>query len=368
MPIKIKISLILAVAAGLVCLVNFFALDPVVFSVSSDEAAVGQGRSRFMVYSMGLVFATVLAVLPVMYLLLTKIRRIDEMRQRMDTAFKNSEDRFKGLREASFGGVALHDQGVILDSNTALSDISGYSNEELKGMDGLNLIAPEWQTTVMENIQSDYAHAYDVMGCKKDGAVFPLEIRGKTIPYQGKKVRVTEFRDITDRKNMERRLTQALDELNTIIDSCQVGIMVLKGGRVLYRGNQRLADILGYAAPEQMAGLSMAQLHVNRERFEEFGEKYFNRLIHGEQIQIEYQLKALNGQPVWCTLSGKAIDSCRPPDLSKGVVWMVDDISQKRRTQEKLELLAKTDSLTGLYNRRHFMTLAQGGRSKFCVS
>ena len=151
----------------------------------------------------------------------------------------------------------------------------------------------------------------------------------------------------------------ALDELKTIIESSQVGIMVLKGDRILYKGNQRLADILGYDSPESMMGLSMSQIHISQESFIRFGEKYFNCLVHGEQIQVEYQLQRRDKTPVWCTLSGKAIDPCIPPDLSKGVLWMLDDITEKKEYQEKLKEMATRDFLTGLFNRRYFMTLGE---------
>jgi diguanylate cyclase (GGDEF)-like protein/PAS domain S-box-containing protein len=282
-----------------------------------------------------------------------------EKRKFAEKELKESESRFRGLHQASFGGIAIHDQGRIIDWNQALSAMAGYASCELIGMDGFKLIAPPWRKTVRSNIKEGYEQPYDVEGMRKDGSFYPLEIQGKTIPYKGKMVRVTEFRDISSRKKMEVELTHALDELKIIIESSQVGIMVLKGDRILYKGNQRLADILGYDSPASMVGLSMSEIHTSQEDFVRFGKKYVNRLVHGEQIQVEYQLKRRDKTPVWCTLSGKAIDPSIPPDLSKGVLWMLDDITGKKKYQEKLKEMATRDFLTGLFNRRHFMTLGE---------
>lgn len=117
-----------------------------------------------------------------------------------------SEERFKALHNASFGGIAIHDKGVILDCNQGLSDITGYTLDELTGMDGLLLIAEQSRKLVMDNIKSGYEEPYEAMGVRKNGEEYPLRLEGRMIPYQGKTIRVVEFRDITEPKRAEARL------------------------------------------------------------------------------------------------------------------------------------------------------------------
>ena len=107
---------------------------------------------------------------------------------------------------------------MILDCNQGLCDISGYSREELVGSDGLRLIAPEWRDLVMEKILSGYEKPYDVEGERKDGTRFALEVQAKNIPYQGKMIRVTEFRDITQRKLTEIKIKDQNSKLLAITE------------------------------------------------------------------------------------------------------------------------------------------------------
>jgi len=137
-------------------------------------------------------------------------------------------------------------------------------------------------------------------------------------------------------RESEENFANAKEEFKAIFENSQVGMMLLKQYRLLYKGNQRLADILGYGSPEDMTGLSMLDLHLSMEHFEEYGRKYYDSLTQGEQIQVEYQLKRKDGSPVWCTLSGKAIDAEKPPDLNKGVLWVIDDISGRKESEEQL--------------------------------
>ncbi len=138
---------------------------------------------------------------------------------KIENELRESEYRFKTLQQASFGGIALHDKGVIIDCNQGLSTMTGYSREELIGMNGLDLISKEYHDLVISNIISGYELPYDAEGQRKDGARYFIEVQGKNVPYKGKNIRVTEFRDITDRKNGEAKIIEQNASLLTVSDS-----------------------------------------------------------------------------------------------------------------------------------------------------
>ncbi len=148
----------------------------------------------------------------------------------------------------------------------------------------------------------------------------------------------------------EQKTAERTAEFETIFSNSMTGFMLLRGGRRLARCNQRMADLLEYESPEVMQGMSMKQLHLTRERFEEFGEKYYEALADGAPVTVEYQLRKKDGGSVWCILSGKAIDNSSSPDLTKGVVWVVDDISQRKLMEEQIlkhQKLQSIEILTG---------------------
>jgi PAS domain S-box-containing protein len=136
--------------------------------------------------------------------------------QRIEEELRESEERFRTLQQASFGGIGMHDQGIIIDCNQGLCDITGYTRKELIGFDGLNLIAPEWRAVVREKILSGYEKSYDVEGIHKNGKKYFLEVQAKNVPYRGKVVRVTEFRDITERKIAEDRIKEQNARLTSV--------------------------------------------------------------------------------------------------------------------------------------------------------
>ncbi|WP_347840076.1 PAS domain S-box protein [uncultured Draconibacterium sp.] len=126
---------------------------------------------------------------------------------------EENEARFKLLHDASFGGIAIHKKGIILDCNDGLSRISGYSYEQLVGANGIELlVAEESREIVTNNILSEYEKPYQVTGLKKNGEKYPARLEARMIPYHGEQVRVVEFRDMTDIKKTEKALQQAKEK------------------------------------------------------------------------------------------------------------------------------------------------------------
>ena len=123
-----------------------------------------------------------------------------------------NETRFKALSDASFGGIIIHDKGIILECNLGLSKITGYTFDELIGMDGLLLIAKDWRNIAKANISVGFEKQYEVKGLRKNGEEYSLRLEARNIPYKGKQVRVVEFRDITEQKRIEIELIKAKEK------------------------------------------------------------------------------------------------------------------------------------------------------------
>jgi diguanylate cyclase (GGDEF)-like protein/PAS domain S-box-containing protein len=180
-----------------------------------------------------------------------------------------------------------------------------------------------------------------------------------------KRLKEKELQILKQTQDANKKLRTSQYELAQIFNNALVGLMYIDQNRVLMKGNQHLADIFGYDNPEEMIGLNLKNIHLSEKNFIEFGQTYFQSLIYKESLNIEYQFRKKDGSSVWCEVSGKALDHNIPADLSQGILWTLNNISQRKileenlneRTKEienkntQLKELAAKDHLTGLYNR-----------------
>ncbi|WP_342304193.1 ATP-binding protein [Methanolobus sp. ZRKC5] len=141
------------------------------------------------------------------------------LRQQMVKMLKEKDDRFKAFNIAFSNGIVIHDKGIIVDCNQALSKISGYTIEELIGMDVMLLIAEEYRNIVIQNIRSGYEKSYKVNGLHKNGTEHPLIVGAKQMTYMGNKVRVAEFRDISTQDSLEKALREARADFKQIFNA-----------------------------------------------------------------------------------------------------------------------------------------------------
>ena len=140
-------------------------------------------------------------------------------------------------------------------------------------------------------------------------------------------------------KNLEKKvdartedLNNAYHELQAIFDNSLVGIAVLSFDHKVIRANSRFATIFGYSS-EEMPLVSPEKFHVSNRNFDEFVDKFFNRLGEREITQLEYQFRRKNGGVFWSQVSAKAID---PHDLNRGVILVIEDISDRKKASELL--------------------------------
>ncbi len=125
---------------------------------------------------------------------------------------------------------------------------------------------------------------------------------------------------------------ETMRELETIFSTSLIGILLVRDGRIS-NVNARMGEILGYSQEELLHG-DIRLFFLSRKAFRHFVKTYARQLARHDLEQIEYVLKKKDGTPVPCTLSGKAIS---PDDLSLGVVWVVQDISQRKIVERELE-------------------------------
>jgi PAS domain S-box-containing protein len=166
------------------------------------------------------------------------------------TLLKASEERFKCLAEAAFEGVVIHKDGIFIKSNRQFAAMFGFEEDEVSGLNGLDLFAPESYEFAREKITSDDPGPYNAVGLKKDGTHFPIEIRAREIVFEGGKARVASCRDLTLEKQQELRLKESRTRFKRLAEASFEGIIIHDLDHQIIDLNQQLLDMFGYTLEE----------------------------------------------------------------------------------------------------------------------
>ncbi len=183
-----------------------------------------------------------------------ELEQAESESKRAFEALKESEERLKALSEASFEAIFLSEKGICLDQNQAAERIFGYTRAEAVGRHGTEWIVPEYREQVKNNMLSGYGEPYEGIALRKDGTTFPCEIQGRGIDYQGRSIRITALRDITERRRAEKELLKSEDRYRTLVGAIPDPVVVYDSeGRATYV-NDAFVKVYGWSREALLGG------------------------------------------------------------------------------------------------------------------
>src|ERR687898_75091 len=237
--------------------------------------------------------------------------------KRTEEELRQSEERFKVLSQEVVEGIVLSENGRIIDANRSVTEMFGYRLEELIGKDAIELTPPGYREMVRQRISDEDTRHYESRGLKKDGTIFPIEIRPRHLPYSGRRIRVTSVIDLTERKHQEEALRQSEALYRTVVEQAEENIFLVdaKSRRVL-DANDALLRSLGYthdelkemtlydivAHDQESVDLNIGRIMVEGHR--SLGERQYRRK-DGSLADVEVNVSAVpyNGEKVMCVVA-----------------------------------------------------------------
>lgn len=131
--------------------------------------------------------------------------------ERVARDLRESEQKFRGLVEQSFVGIAIIDNERFSYVNGKFAEIFGYTADELRGMHPLDITAEEDRARVIEQLRQRLSGEaatvdYAIRGRRKDGTPLDIELHGAVMELGGKRALITVIMDITERVRAEREL------------------------------------------------------------------------------------------------------------------------------------------------------------------
>jgi len=299
------------------------------------------------------------------------VRDITEIRKK-ERALKESEDKYRRIFENIqdvYYEVAM--DGTFIEISPTVENLLGYSRENLLGTSIASLYAdPEKRRVFLQDIlETGRVHDYEIVFKHRQGSLIHIAINTRLIPgREGTLHRIVgSMRDMTDRKRAEDSLRSSEERYRTLIENIPIAVNRTTpppNGRILM-ANPAFLRMFGISPEEEITKIDPAKYYFNVADREQFSKTLFSQ---GSLTGYEIRFQKADGTPVWGAMTAQVVYEGNGNNAAC-FNCVIEDITERKKSEETIRRLAYYDSLTGLPNRTLFrdrftMALARADRDK----
>ncbi len=206
---------------------------------------------------------------------------------RLSLKLQSSESKLRAVMENIVDGLITIDEGGIVQSyNKACKKIFGYEGEEVIGKN-VKMLMPAEHSTHHDQYIHDYLETgkakiigigRELEGLRKDGSTFPMNLSVAEVKTsEGKRLFSGIIRDISERKNADKKLQAAHQYLQNMINHIPDPIFMKDKQHRWIGGNKSFWDFM-HGTPEKFIGKSDYEFFPKAEAdvFWERDNKVFN--------------------------------------------------------------------------------------------
>jgi two-component system, cell cycle sensor histidine kinase and response regulator CckA len=263
-------------------------------------------------------------------------RNITE-RKMTEQKLEESIERFRRLSEAGFEGIVIIEQGIIVDANKRMTDMLGCEFAHLIGRNVTEFVAPDSIESVLLHVQSGSEERYEHFAKRLDGSIFPVEVQGKSLPYEGRRLRVTAIRDMSERKKADEALRREKAFSDAVIDGLPGVFYICDEEGGLLRWNNNETAMTGYSS-EELSKMNFLQLF--REDREQVANKTREVFDIGK-ASMEVSIVSKSGMPVPFLFTAFRMVVAE----KRYLVGVGIDISERRRLEGQLLHAQKMEAI-----------------------
>ncbi|MCL6471501.1 MAG: PAS domain S-box protein [Firmicutes bacterium] len=258
--------------------------------------------------------------------------------KKVEAALRASEKMYRSLIDNAGDAIFTIDlEGNFIGANKAAEELTGYTKDELLKM-RFPQLCPKSQ---VERIIAGFKQAVkvgswsltDISILRKDGKTIPVDLTGKLIELDGKKIAEAIVRDVSACRRVEESLKENEARFRKVFDEGPIGMAITGHDFKFLRVNPRLCEMTGYTE-EELTKMTFADITYPEDI--DTDVQLARKLFKGEVpfFNIEKRYVKKSGEIFWISLSASLIrDEQGNPLYGLG---MIEDISERKKAEEAL--------------------------------
>ncbi len=176
-----------------------------------------------------------------------------------ELSLQESEQRFRSLVEQAADAIFIHDlRGQLLDVNEQACRSLGYHRDELQALHikDVELIQHPLQfSSLWNSVQRGGSLTFEAEHRRKDGSLFPVEVRLGAFQYRDQPMLLALARDITDRKRSFLALRESEERYRSVVSAMTEGVLLTDNNGIIVASNPASERIFGQSHAQMQSRL-----------------------------------------------------------------------------------------------------------------
>lgn len=262
----------------------------------------------------------------------------------IENQIRDSEQRFRTLVDNTADALIVYDaKGFILEVNRATCDALLYPRQELLGRnlrDGL--IVEDGEPSTLSETQKKFPCTALITGGlrRKDGSIFPVEVRANAIEYHGQPAVLAAVRDTTARLEEEKQKRRAEETRRLILEQANMVTWEANPSDLTFSLLYGPCEALLGACAEywRQPGFWLERVHPND--LDAVREK-LAQAVHSRQ-RFECRMRHTSGHFLWVEIFAEALKEKNEVERLRGVM---SDISARKGLEDSLRHSQKMEAI-----------------------
>ncbi|UCC38343.1 MAG: PAS domain S-box protein [Candidatus Aminicenantes bacterium] len=260
---------------------------------------------------------------------LERVKRIHMPREKYLKAFR------EGIKIGKQSCYIPHNKKHVLDQRAVIYGEKTYPKEEGRWHREDNLLV------AMKDTKGHLTGIVSVDDSKSgsipsEETVRPLEIFANLIS------------EIIQRQKLAKKMKESEKKYRELVSNIKIGVFRATTGGEILEANPTAVEMFGYEDLGEFLKLKTPDLYQAPEDHDNF---IMEMDLNSSAKRKEVVLRTKEGTSFWAFIIATAIRN-----RSEEIVYydtVIEDITARKRLEERVKRLSITDELTGLYNRRH---------------
>lgn len=266
--------------------------------------------------------------------------------------------------------VSVDERGVVESLNPAAEKMFGYEFQEVVG-EGLALLIPEIGADSPAGVlaqasarrKNSSPESWETTGRNRHGMLFPVAISVSRLQQGGGTSFIAIIHDESERKKTETLIMEQKEFVESMVQSSAVPLFVLNAHHEVLTWNRACEELTGVKAEEMLHRnepwkafydskrpvLADIVIDGDLERATTYYGVFGRSALIPEGLQAEGWYPDLNGMDRYIFFNAAPIRNSKGELL--GVIESLEDITGRKRNEERLKYQATHDGLTDLPNR-----------------